>query len=153
MQGPARGANAARPGGSREGTPGFEGIKDDGRRHLYHVTVRPEALQELFHAEQKHAVLIILQEMGSAVRMGRSYPALGFGEGDRQERKLWDTYLKAHEEVLTPTCTARAPWYGAPSDRKLFRDIVFSDRIVRELERLRKRYPPLAADLHAVRVW
>ena len=51
-------------------TPGFSGVKDDGRRELTQLTVRLEKLQELLYAEHKHSVLVVLQGMDSAGKDG-----------------------------------------------------------------------------------
>jgi PPK2 family polyphosphate:nucleotide phosphotransferase len=66
-----------------------------------------------------------------------------FRESDVQERKRWTEYVRAYEEALGATSTKWAPWCIVPSDRKWFRDLVVSDRIVSSLDRLRMRYPPL----------
>ena len=75
-----------------------------------------------------------------------------FREADLQERLLWNQYMKAYEEALTKTSTRWAPWYVVPSNRRWFRDLFVSGRIVRALERLRMRYPPLPPDLRSARV-
>jgi PPK2 family polyphosphate:nucleotide phosphotransferase len=75
-----------------------------------------------------------------------------FRESDIQERLLWRSYMEAYEEALTKTSTDCAPWYVVPSNRKWFRDLVVSERIVSALDRFRMRYPPLPPELRATRV-
>ncbi|MGA7862165.1 MAG: polyphosphate kinase 2 family protein [Thermoplasmata archaeon] len=53
-----------------EDTSGFDGDKDDGLKRLGKLTVRLEELQELLYADQKHAILIVLQGMDSAGKDG-----------------------------------------------------------------------------------
>jgi PPK2 family polyphosphate:nucleotide phosphotransferase len=76
-----------------------------------------------------------------------------FREADLQERRRWAEYRVAYEEALTKTSTTWAPWFVVPANRKWFRDLVVSERIVNALEGLRMRYPPLPPELrpHGVR--
>jgi PPK2 family polyphosphate:nucleotide phosphotransferase len=75
-----------------------------------------------------------------------------FRESDVRERLLWNAYTRAYEEALSKTSTPWAPWYVVPSDRKWFRDMVVSERIVNALETLRMRYPSLPHGLRATRI-
>ena len=75
-----------------------------------------------------------------------------FAESDLQERTLWASYMKAYEEAISKTSTPWAPWYVVPSNRKWFRDLFVSERIVRTLERFRMRYPPLLPEFRSTRV-
>ena len=75
-----------------------------------------------------------------------------FREADREERRRWGAYMDAYEEAIGKTSTRWAPWYVVPSDRKWFRDLIVSARIVRALERLRMRYPPLPPGVPTSRV-
>jgi PPK2 family polyphosphate:nucleotide phosphotransferase len=43
-----------------------------------------------------------------------------FSIADAQERKHWDAYMKAYEEMLSATSTDYAPWYVLPADDKWF---------------------------------
>jgi len=247
-----------------DGTPGFTGVKDDGRRELAKLTSRLEALQELLYAERRHSVLVVLQGMDSAGKDGTirrvftgvnpqgvrvvsfrapsvqelshdflwrvhaQVPARGemvlfnrshyedvlisrvhgqiakavwerryreinefertlteegttllklflhisrgeqkrrlkerlddptkhwkFAESDLRERELWPAYMRAYEEAIGRTSTTWAPWYVVPSNRKWFRDLFVSERIVSTLEGFHMRYPRLLPELRAVRV-
>jgi len=64
-----------------------------------------------------------------------------FQHGDLDERKLWDDYMKAYEDVLEKTSTKEAPWYVIPSDAKWYRNLVISAVIVETLESLGMEYP------------
>ncbi|MCI4372199.1 MAG: polyphosphate kinase 2 family protein [Thermoplasmata archaeon] len=75
-----------------------------------------------------------------------------FAEADLQERPLWNAYTRAYEEALTRTSTPWAPWYVVPSNRKWFRDLFVSERIVATLQGFRMRYPLLLPELRAVRI-
>jgi len=49
---------------------GFDGDKNDGLKKLGKLTIRLEELQELLYADQKHAILVVLQGMDSAGKDG-----------------------------------------------------------------------------------
>jgi len=64
-----------------------------------------------------------------------------FQHGDLDERKLWDDYMRAYEEMLEKTSTKHAPWYAIPSDAKWYRNLVIGAVIVETLESLGMEYP------------
>jgi PPK2 family polyphosphate:nucleotide phosphotransferase len=66
-----------------------------------------------------------------------------FSVHDLAERPLWPKYLSAYEEAIERTNTPDAPWFVVPSDHPLSRDVVVAMVLLRALERLRMRYPPL----------
>lgn len=72
-----------------------------------------------------------------------------FNRGDLDERKLWDDYQKAYEDVLEKTSTAHAPWHVVPANRKWYRNVAVARTIVETLEGLEMKYPP-AADLTGI---
>jgi PPK2 family polyphosphate:nucleotide phosphotransferase len=73
-----------------------------------------------------------------------------FRLGDLQERKLWDDYVAAFEEVLARCSTADAPWYVIPSNKKWFRNLAVADIVADTLEDLKPEYPPPPEDLSGV---
>jgi PPK2 family polyphosphate:nucleotide phosphotransferase len=75
-----------------------------------------------------------------------------FNRGDLAERKLWDNYMKAYEDVLNKTSTAHAPWYIVPADSKWYRNVVVSQVLVETLESLDLQYPPAEKGLEGVTV-
>jgi len=64
-----------------------------------------------------------------------------FKLGDLEERKRWDAYQAAYEDVLERCSTDVAPWYVVPADRKWFRDLAISGIVAEALEGLKPRYP------------
>ncbi len=72
-----------------------------------------------------------------------------FQHGDLDERKLWDDYMRAYEDVLEKTSTNDAPWQIVPADRKFMRDFLVAGAVVKALEKLRMKYPE-PADLDGV---
>jgi PPK2 family polyphosphate:nucleotide phosphotransferase len=70
-----------------------------------------------------------------------------FNPGDIEERKSWDRYMAAYEDVLNSTSTKWAPWYAIPSDRNWFRDLVISGVIADTLEKMDMQYPAPVEDI------
>ena len=64
-----------------------------------------------------------------------------FQHGDLEERKFWNDYMRAYEEVLEKTSTSWAPWHIVPADRKVMRDFVVAREIVKAMEKLKMKYP------------
>lgn len=64
-----------------------------------------------------------------------------FRLGDLEERKLWDQYQDAYEDVLNKTSTKSAPWIIVPANRKWYRDLVISTILVDTLKGLNMKYP------------
>ncbi len=65
-----------------------------------------------------------------------------WSSGDLEERKLWDEYQKAFEDVLSATSTERTPWYVVPSNRKWYRNLIVAERVVDALEEMNLKTPP-----------
>lgn len=64
-----------------------------------------------------------------------------FEVGDLDERKRWDDYTEAYEDVLEKTSTAWAPWYLVPADRKKTRDLLVAQVVSSTLERMAPAFP------------
>lgn len=69
---------------------------------------------------------------------------------DFEERKYWDDYMRAYEEVLGRCSTGAAPWFVIPSDKKWFRNIAVSQIIVEALEGLDMKYPKPMCDVSKI---
>lgn len=67
-----------------------------------------------------------------------------FSLGDVEERKYWDDYTEAYEDVLNHTSTECAPWYIVPADHKWFTRAVVADAIVSRLKSLKLSYPEIS---------
>jgi PPK2 family polyphosphate:nucleotide phosphotransferase len=64
-----------------------------------------------------------------------------FSASDATERKFWDDYMKAYEDVFTQTSTPSAPWHIIPADSKWFTRLAVSQVIVNKLKSLDLQYP------------
>lgn len=74
-----------------------------------------------------------------------------FNPGDLEERKLWDEYRRAYQDVLSQTSTKEAPWVLVPANRKWYRDLIISQALVDTLEGLQMSYPQPVEDLESYR--
>ncbi len=72
-------------------------------------------------------------------------------ESDYKERKFWDGYTAAYEELLSRCSNEHAPWFVIPSDRKWFRNLAVARIVVEYLEGLGLAYPRSTLDLDHVR--
>lgn len=64
-----------------------------------------------------------------------------FSPNDLSERKLWEEYMKAYEDVFSLTSTAYAPWYIVPADRNWYRNLCVATIVVDALKKLKMKYP------------
>ena len=60
---------------------------------------------------------------------------------DFAERKFWDAYQTAYEDLLPATSRKHAPWFVIPSDHKWQAHLAISDILVDAMERLKLTYP------------
>ena len=63
---------------------------------------------------------------------------------DAKERVFWDDYMKAYEDMLTHTSTARAPWYVVPADRKWFTRLAVAAILWQTLADLKLEFPKIS---------
>lgn len=71
-----------------------------------------------------------------------------WNSGDLEERKLWNEYLGAFEDVISATSTEDAPWYIVPANRKWYRNLVVAECIVDALEDMKLGPPPVPAGVN-----
>jgi len=64
-----------------------------------------------------------------------------FSMSDVAERKLWDQYMVAYEEMIRQTSTPEAPWFVVPADHKWFTRMVVAAALVQELQTLDLDFP------------
>jgi PPK2 family polyphosphate:nucleotide phosphotransferase len=64
-----------------------------------------------------------------------------FNPADLPERRLWEDYRKAYEDVLSKTSTDYAPWYIVPSNKKWYRNLMVASLVVEALEGLNMKFP------------
>ncbi|HEX5518323.1 MAG TPA: PPK2 family polyphosphate kinase, partial [Pseudolabrys sp.] len=82
--------------------------------------------------EQRKRLLDRLEEPGKRWK---------FELGDIAERKLWDKYMAAYEDMIRHTSRPEAPWHVVPADNKWFTRLVVAAEVVEALDRLGLKYP------------
>ena len=70
-----------------------------------------------------------------------------FSLDDLAERKRWDDYMKAYDELLTHTSTGYAPWYVIPADHKWFMRYAVAKIISSKMESLDVEYPKVSREM------
>jgi PPK2 family polyphosphate:nucleotide phosphotransferase len=66
-----------------------------------------------------------------------------FSMADINERKQWERYTQAYEEMIRATSHAAAPWYVIPADHKPFARLLVAGAVVKALERLDLAFPKI----------
>ena len=66
-----------------------------------------------------------------------------FSMGDVAERKLWDKYQHAYEDLIRQTSRPEAPWFVVPADHKWFTRMVVAGALVQELQALDVDFPKI----------
>jgi len=66
-----------------------------------------------------------------------------FSAADVGERKYWDDYMAAYEEMLCATSTPWAPWYVIPADHKWISRALVADVLAATISKLNQHYPIL----------
>ncbi|MEG3436330.1 polyphosphate kinase 2 family protein [Pannus brasiliensis CCIBt3594] len=69
-----------------------------------------------------------------------------FSENDVKERRFWDDYMNAYEDIFNNTSTEHAPWYIVPADRKWFTRLAVGVVIYHTLESLGLQYPAVTEE-------
>jgi PPK2 family polyphosphate:nucleotide phosphotransferase len=69
-----------------------------------------------------------------------------FNLADLQERRLWDDYQMAYDDVINSCTTAQAPWSIVPADRKWMRNLVMLETVVATLGKMNPQYPAAEFD-------
>jgi PPK2 family polyphosphate:nucleotide phosphotransferase len=75
-----------------------------------------------------------------------------FNPGDLEERKHWDSYMKAFEIAINRCSTPWAPWYVVPANRNWYRNAIVSRIIRSAMEDMNPQYPAYSFDPSAIRV-
>lgn len=70
-----------------------------------------------------------------------------FASSDITERKYFDDYMKAYEDMLVKTSTKVAPWYIVPADRKWFSRYLVSEVILEKLKEMDPKFPELSKNV------
>jgi PPK2 family polyphosphate:nucleotide phosphotransferase len=69
-----------------------------------------------------------------------------FSMNDIAERKLWDKYMAAYQDMIQATSRPEAPWYVVPADNKPFARLVVAAALIEALEGIDLQYPKIEGD-------
>jgi len=69
-----------------------------------------------------------------------------FSASDLLERRHWDAYMDAYEEMFKKTSTPHAPWYIIPADHKWFTRFAVVSIINHTLDNLHLAYPAVSRE-------
>ena len=72
-------------------------------------------------------------------------------ESDYAERKYWDDYLRAYEDIFVRCNNDDAPWFVIPADHKWFRDLAISEIIVSTMEEMNFQVPQPTVNIEEIR--
>jgi PPK2 family polyphosphate:nucleotide phosphotransferase len=64
-----------------------------------------------------------------------------FSMADARERRFWNDYAEAYEDMIRATATSYAPWYVVPADNKWFTRIVVAAAVIDTLGSLGLEFP------------
>jgi PPK2 family polyphosphate:nucleotide phosphotransferase len=69
-----------------------------------------------------------------------------FSATDIRERKFWDRYQEAYDDMLSSTSTTWAPWYVIPADPKWFTRLAVISLLLRAMKSLGLHYPEITPE-------
>ena len=83
-------------------------------------------------------------------RLEKPHKRWKFNPDDLKERKLWGDYMAAFETAFQRCSPANAPWHIVPANKKWYRSLIISEKIVETMENLNMKYPQPVAGLDDV---
>lgn len=114
----------------------FEDIRCFERHMARNGTVIRKFFLNLSKEEQKQRFL---------ARLDQPEKNWKFSAADIHERKYWNDYQDAYEDMIRNTASEEAPWHVVPADNKWFTRLVVSTVLVDTLESLKLSYPTVSA--------
>jgi PPK2 family polyphosphate:nucleotide phosphotransferase len=73
-----------------------------------------------------------------------------FSPADLAERKFWDDYTAAYEDILSHTSRKHAPWFAIPSGHKWYRNVAISEILAEALDSMKLEYPKPQMDVSKI---
>ena len=92
-------------------------------------------LKFFLHISKKEQKERLLERLGDKEKYWK------FSLSDLAERRYWDDYLNAYQEMLSRTSTNEAPWYVIPADFKWVARTVVADIISSKIQTLDLQFP------------
>ncbi len=69
-----------------------------------------------------------------------------FSASDANERKYWDDYMMAYEQMIRHTSTEKSPWYVIPADDKPYARIAVASALITAMDSLNLAYPEVGKE-------
>ncbi len=69
-----------------------------------------------------------------------------FSASDSKERKYWNDYMNAYEQMIINTSTQESPWYVIPADNKPFARIAVASAIITAMDSMNLKYPEVSEE-------
>ena len=110
----------------------FKSIRGFERHLARNGTVVLKFFLHVSKEEQRHRFLARLEQPAKRWK---------FSMGDVAERKLWDKYMAAYEDMVRATSRPYAPWYIVPADNKPFARLVVAKAMIEALDGLDLKFP------------
>jgi len=107
-------------------------------RHLARSGTVP--LKFFLHVSKKEQQKRLLERIDDPAKQWK------FNAGDIGERKLWDQYAAAYQDMIRATATEDAPWHVVPADHKWFTRLVIAAAIIERVEAIDPHFPTLSED-------
>jgi PPK2 family polyphosphate:nucleotide phosphotransferase len=107
-------------------------------RHLARSGTLP--LKFFLHVSKKEQQKRLLERIDDPAKQWK------FNAGDIGERKLWDQYAAAYQDMIRATATEDAPWHVVPADHKWFTRLVIAAAIIERIEAIDPKFPTLSED-------
>jgi polyphosphate kinase 2 (PPK2 family) len=108
---------------------------DDFERHLVENGI--DIVKIFLHISKEE------QRQRQLARIDRLEKNWKFNPNDIEERRYWDDYLAAYEEVFENTSTRWAPWYVVPGNHKWFARIAVAAIIAQKLMEMDPQFPSI----------
>jgi PPK2 family polyphosphate:nucleotide phosphotransferase len=104
----------------------FESLLTDSGTHIIKI---------FLHISQEFQLKKIQERMENPEKLWK------FDPSDLQERRYWEQYAKAYEDVFEATGTSECPWHIVPANHRWFRDYLVLKIIVSSVRKLKLAYP------------
>jgi PPK2 family polyphosphate:nucleotide phosphotransferase len=117
-----------------------ERFKDIRAFERYLVRNGTVILKFFLHVSKEHQRRRFLERIDNQAKNWK------FSMGDVEERKLWDNYMAAYEDLIRNTSRPEAPWFVVPADNKWFTRLVVAAEIVNALDSLNLKFPSVTGE-------
>ncbi len=75
-----------------------------------------------------------------------------FNVQDIEQRKLWDEYMVAMQDMIIQTSTDYAPWYIIPANKNWYRNLAVASITADTLKNLNMKYPLIKEEMKGITI-